>query len=172
MFCGNCGKEVGGADQFCGSCGSKTVQPVPAQSQQQAQLAYQPPLEQYAPPTPPGYVHQQHGASAHPVYQLRANSQLGYVLKEKRTALQLCLFLGWFGVHRFYVGKIQMGMYMFGLGAIPTMFFIFAILFADVFFIYLAGGIAIPIFIWWLIDLILICKDKFTDQDGRPLRKR
>jgi len=38
-------------------------------------------------------------------------------MKNKRTSLWLCLFLGWLGVHRFYEGKIPTGiLYMCTLG--------------------------------------------------------
>jgi TM2 domain len=37
--------------------------------------------------------------------------------RNRLTALLLCLFLGWFGAHRFYVGKIGTGLiWLFTLG--------------------------------------------------------
>lgn len=64
--------------------------------------------------------------------------------KEKTTALLLCIFLGAFGAHRFYVGKAGTAILQ----------------------ILTACGFGI----WWLIDLIGIATGKFADKDGNPLK--
>ena len=56
------------------------------------------------------------------------------------AALLLCLLLGGFGAHRFYVGKI-------GTGILQLI---------------TLGGLGI----WTLIDLIMIAIGKFTDKEG------
>lgn len=61
----------------------------------------------------------------------------------KGVALLLCYFLGFLGVHRFYVGKI-------GTGVLMLITF---------------GGFGL----WWLIDLVLICCDEFKDKEGASL---
>lgn len=66
-------------------------------------------------------------------------SDKGYV-----PAVLLCVLLGGFGIHRFYVGKICTGILMF-----VTL-----------------GGLGI----WTLIDLIMIVIGKFKDKDGLPLK--
>lgn len=58
--------------------------------------------------------------------------------------LLLCLFLGAFGVHRFYVGKIGTGILM----------------------VLTLGGLGI----WSLIDLILIIIGSFKDKEGLPIK--
>ncbi|MDR2584353.1 MAG: NINE protein [Fibromonadaceae bacterium] len=63
--------------------------------------------------------------------------------KNKTTVLLLCLFLGCFGVHRFYVGKTGSGIAQ----------------------LFTLGGIGI----WALIDLVMIITDKFTDANGNTL---
>lgn len=58
-------------------------------------------------------------------------------------ALCLCVFLGFFGAHRFYVGKTGTG----------------------VLWIFTVGGLAFG----WVYDLIMICCNKFTDKSGAVL---
>lgn len=63
-------------------------------------------------------------------------------LKSRLAATLLCLFVGVFGIHRFYVGKIGSGIIMLLLSA---------------------TGIGE---IWAFIDLILILCGQFKDSDG------
>lgn len=64
--------------------------------------------------------------------------------KSKTVALLLCIFLGWLGVHKFYVGKIGMGIIYF-----------------------LTGGL---FGIGWIIDIILIAVGSFKDEFDLPLK--
>lgn len=69
----------------------------------------------------------------------------GVSKENKMVALLLCIFLGMFGVHRFYVGKIGTGLlYLFTCGL---------------------GGFG------WIIDIILIAIGSFKDHLGLPLRQ-
>jgi len=69
----------------------------------------------------------------------------GVSRKSKTVALLLCIFLGGVGAHKFYVGKVGMGiLYLLTVG-----FF----------------GIG------WLIDIILIATGSFKDEFGLPLRQ-
>lgn len=63
--------------------------------------------------------------------------------KSRLVALILCLLLGVFGVHRYYVGKV-------GTGVLQLL---------------TLGGFGI----WVIIDLILIVTGTFRDIDQRPL---
>lgn len=61
--------------------------------------------------------------------------------KSRLAALLLCIFVGVFGVHRFYVGKVGTGVVqLLTLGALG---------------------------IWVLVDVILIAVGSFRDGDGR-----
>lgn len=64
--------------------------------------------------------------------------------KSNVVALLLCIFIGFLGVHRFYVGKIGTGILM----------------------LLTLGGLGI----WNLIDIIIIAMQNFTDSDGNTLK--
>ena len=65
--------------------------------------------------------------------------------KSRLVTVLLCGFLGTFGVHRFYVGKIGTGLLM-----LVTL-----------------GGFGI----WYLIDLIMVAVGAFRDEEGRLVRE-
>jgi TM2 domain-containing membrane protein YozV len=69
----------------------------------------------------------------------------GARMSERRIlpALLLCFFLGVFGAHRFYAGKI-------GTGILELL---------------TLGGLGI----WWLVDMILILTGSFRDRDGQKI---
>lgn len=76
--------------------------------------------------------------------QAASAAAIGPVSDRKRlVALLLCVLLGVFGAHRFYVGKIGTGvlwLFTFGLFTLG-----------------------------WLFDLILIIAGEFKDSDGRKV---
>lgn len=65
--------------------------------------------------------------------------------KSMVPAALLCFFLGGFGIHRFYVGKIGTGILM----------------------ILTLGGLGI----WTIIDFVMILLGSFKDKQGLPLRR-
>lgn len=72
---------------------------------------------------------------------INGNLSLAISDKKRLVAFFLCFFLGGFGAHRFYVGKIGTGIVM----------------------LFTVGGLGI----WSFIDWIMIIAGKFTDKDGR-----
>ena len=75
------------------------------------------------------------------------NSENSTTVGEKGfvPALLLCLFLGGFGLHRFYVGKVGTGILM----------------------LLTLGGLGI----WTLIDIVMIVVGSFRDKQGLTLRR-
>lgn len=63
--------------------------------------------------------------------------------KSRLVALLLSFFLGWAGIHRFYVGKAGTGIIMF----------------------FTMGGFGM----WYLLDLIMIATGSFKDNANLPL---
>ncbi len=106
----------------------------PQQQQQQAQWQA-PPQPQWQPEwqAPPQYT-QYPG----PAPMMAMATQKSWI-----TTVLLCHFLGIFGVHRFYTGRIVSGIFQ----------------------LLTFGGLGI----WTLIDLITIITGDFTDQYNRPL---
>lgn len=68
-----------------------------------------------------------------------ASSEKGFI-----PTILLCFFLGFLGIHRFYVGKV-------GTGILMLLTF---------------GGFGI----WTIIDFIVIVCGNFTDKNGLPVK--
>ena len=145
--CPMCGAPMEG--DRCGYCGyieKKAEEPYAnANRESQQQPGQHQPVQQQP-------VHQQ------PVYQqpfqpqITINAQAinnvgftpGVSRKSKTVALLLCIFLGYFGAHKFYVGKTGMGLlYLFTFGLFGF---------------------------GWLIDIIMIAVGSFRDEFDLPLR--
>ena len=121
-----------------GQYGQQPQQPY-GQYGQQAQYGQpQQPYGQYG-QQPQGYSPQQ-GQWGVQGYPLQVAQQRDWL-----TTLLLCLFLGVFGIHRFYTGHTA-------IGVIQLLTF---------------GGCGI----WALIDLILIISGSYTDSNGVQLRR-
>lgn len=63
--------------------------------------------------------------------------------RDRMVTLILCLFLGSFGMHRFYTGHTTVGLIQ----------------------LFTAGGCGI----WWAVDVTMILMRKYRDFEGREL---
>jgi ribosomal protein L40E len=123
MYCRNCGKELLATAEFCTSCGVRVLRG-----------------DKYCKVC---------GAETRPYAEVCVKCGAGLASaaegKSWFVALLLSIFVGYFGVDRFYLGKIGTGVLK-----LITM-----------------GGFGL----WWLIDIILIATDNMKDALGRPLVK-
>jgi hypothetical protein len=124
MYCSNCGVQIDDRAISCPSCG------VPTKNYE---------AQAYRPQT-----------NAQPIVIHNSNvntntnaSGATYLRKSKWVAFFLCLFLGYLGVHRFYVGKTGTG----------------------ILWLFTGGFFAIGA----IIDLIMILIGGFRDIAGQPL---
>ena len=154
MFCSNCGAAVADGMEFCPECGEKTKAAKKAVfcrncGEEISESAVVCPkcgaaIDKF----------QENTAQAQPnivINNSNANTNVnqnttGMVCspKSKIVALLLAFFLGGFGIHRFYVGKIGTG----------------------ILYLLTAGLFGIG----WLVDFIMIAVGAFRDKAGLPLK--
>jgi membrane protease subunit (stomatin/prohibitin family) len=128
MFCSACGKQVADQATFCPGCGAPVSQPAAGQAAP-AQAA-----RKFCPNC---------GTALDPLAAVCVKCGSGVPHKDFLTTLLLCIFLGVFGVHRFYTGNVGIG-----VAQLLTL-----------------GGCGI----WVLVDIILIAAGSYRDGNGNPL---
>ena len=130
MVCKHCGAEVKSNQTVCAFCGCEIERP-----QQQAPQNVV--INNY------NYANSEPSVTQNEVAAQPVNINL-VSNKNKILALILCIFFGYFGLHRFYVGKNSSGLlYLFTMG------------------IFGFG---------WFIDIFLIATGNFKDEFGLKLK--
>lgn len=139
-----CGSKVHEEAKFCGKCGTKIVIVETRKNdvndiEQQFQPVMSEITEKKVTCRACGKVVSRSSISCPSCGFIQSQATTKKIL----PALLLCFFLGYFGVHRFYVGKVGTGLIqLFTLG--------------------LFG-------IWVLIDFIMIITGAFTDSEGNKI---
>lgn len=149
MFCSKCGSEVNDEESFCGVCGNSLKETLPAKDASTEPFPQNTVPNQIANPEAPSIninlnQNQQNHASMGMAF---ANPP--QELKSKEVTGLLCIFLGWLGIHDFYVGKTTLGVVKLILTCLVVSSFIVGI--------------------WVIIDLICIISGSYCDRWGRPL---
>lgn len=99
--CPQCGAPIDPTAAECKYCGENLAVQQAAQQLQSQQPVYVQPSQ----PRPMNYQ----GASVTPIQIYAAETNAMWPVKSKAAAGLLAIFLGGFGVHKFYLGKIGMG---------------------------------------------------------------
>ena len=120
MYCNNCGTQIDDGTKFCPGCGAS-----------QTGAAFQQPVINVINNNTNTNTNTNVGKGYH------------YQHKSKWVAFFLCLFLGYLGAHRFYVGKTGTG----------------------IIWLFTAGLFGVV----WILDLILILLGSFRDNAGQRL---
>lgn len=156
MYCTNCGSANEPGAQYCTKCGA----PLAALTPEPAGQPVPPPVPPATPvtPQPPPYVQPSGGYVPQPNYV--PPPAYDPTAKSKLAAGLLGIFLGAFGVHRFYLGFNNIAIAQLAVGVMGLILLPFT-----------CGLIFMGASIWGLVDGIMILTGSIsTDATGRPLR--
>lgn len=148
MFCSKCGSQVNDDEAFCGVCGNSLKETLPVANAASEPVAQSSTPSQIANPEAPSInINLSQNQQNHAMGLPFTNSP--QELKSKEVTGLLCIFLGWLGIHDFYVGKTTLGVVKLILTCLVVSSFIVGI--------------------WVIIDLICILSGSYCDRWGRPL---
>lgn len=161
MHCRSCGGQLTGTPAFCPNCGA-----LPYAGNAFCSSCGSPtdPLAEVCLPCGARLAHLSPEVSS----------------KSRVVAALLAYFLGVFGVHRFYAGRVLSGVAMIalsvvapavGFGAFVAAMFVGSdIAWWGFVFLFLGYGGLIAVSVWWTIDFVVIVVGKFRDGQGRYVR--
>jgi TM2 domain-containing membrane protein YozV/RNA polymerase subunit RPABC4/transcription elongation factor Spt4 len=143
MFCRNCGKNLAGSPDICPGCGAK-----PLSGTKFCNVC---------------------GATTTALTEIckKCGTRLvkapaEYISSKSRLITTLlALFLGMFGAHRFYIGKIGTGLAMLILTILGV---------ATIWHCLLGLVFLIPVGVWTLIDFITAVSGNEEDREGKPIK--
>lgn len=166
-FCSNCGSEIAPGAAFCGNCGA----PVAAKVEEPAATST---VTQEV--TPVAVTTQAPVASAEKVVEISP--------KRRLTAMLLGIFLGNFGVHNFYLGRIGRGVAQCILSVLgfilygatiailvdSAYYYDFEEVLAGMLPMVLSVLLLIATSIWSLVEWIIIAAGAAKDKYGRAVK--
>ncbi len=163
-FCNNCGLETKPEAEFCVKCGGKLAKAESAEFSGEPRP--EPVGEVSGKPEPETDVGEVPGKPAPevraPETPEKPSLKVGGEVSEKSrlAASLLALFLGQFGIHRFYLGKIGTAVVMLILGILgwATVWILIGLIFL------------VPVGIWALVDFILAVAGLMKDKEGKPIK--
>ncbi len=143
MFCRNCGKELVDSPRICLGCGAK--------------------------PLAGSSFCNSCGAPTDPLAEICVKCGVTLGKAEARdlsrssrlVATLLCLFLGQFGVHRFYMGRT---------GSAVGMLLLAILGWSTVWIFGLGLIFLIPVWAWALIDFIFVVSGEMRDHEGKLIK--
>ena len=96
--------------------------------------------------------------------------------KSRLTAALLAVFLGFFGIHRLYLGKTPSayGMMALGIAGFSSLGITYSIrdIYLDGLILVIgAATLFIAVGIWSLVDFIIIVSGKMRDNDGKLIKQ-
>lgn len=150
MFCRYCGASMPDNYKFCADCGTPILSVQPNSS---------PATDEVKSGSAPINEHASSVNTSNSPYSKWANAQPEHkhkpIGKRKKTAGLLGIFLGFFGVHRFYLGYTEIAFFQILLGVLGFVTF---------------GITALGAWIWAIVDAIRIFKGKINkDADDNLL---
>lgn len=149
--CPLCGSRAEEHSAFCTNCGAPLAKAEPAAAEPGSQTGTDDTAEaaNRMPPPPPGYMPPYGSAGYQRPTQNNYANVPPYPPKSKLAAILLAVFLGGFGIHNFYLGYNDKGLWQLILG------------------ILCCGTIS---WVWALVEAVLIlCNTITTDAYGVPL---
>lgn len=151
-FCSNCGVETRPGAEFCVKCGARLTKPDTGEVTEERE----PEVVSKVSEKP------EHKPEVGEVSEIpQPKVSVGEVSQKSRLATALlAFFLGQFGAHRFYLGKIGTAVVMLILGILgyATVWFVIGYVFL------------IPVWIWALVDFIFAVAGLMKDREGKPIK--
>ena len=93
--------------------------------------------------------------------QVASGTRVGISPKSRLATTLLAWFLGYFGAHRFYIGKTGTAIVMLVLGIVGI----------PLCFVFIGIPIVIGVSVWSLVDFIIAVTGNMRDRDGLLIEK-
>ena len=150
MFCRNCGTELTGSLEFCTTCGAKPMNGTRfcpwcgAQTTPMTELCVQ--------------------CGTRVAEELEKKIEWDISPKSRLATTLLAFFLGGFGAHRFYIGKLETAIVMLFLGIVSAVT-------GGLLWLLVGQVCGIVLGIWVLVDFFVAVTGNMKDNERRLIKK-